>query len=278
MPRNAVTRLFTGSICTSCRSRIRHAQAPTLAKALSTTPSRLAEPQERTQRSRPPGKSASTSGLSDLFHTVKNSGTADGPSPPNLSGVVADLMGAPSRGSAFSRTAGLSNLIPDGNLQSTSSDGRYGSIQGPPAEPHHFHIYCTKHNTHICLTRPNREPILSFSSGNIGFRKAQRGSYDAAFQLAAYVMKMIQDRGLLRSTSMISSGADGETTTKGKGVEPPIGTLEFVIRGFGKGREAVVKALLGNEGRLLRNKVVKISDATRLKFGGTRSPNPRRLG
>ncbi|KAF2422361.1 translational machinery component, partial [Tothia fuscella] len=123
-------------------------------------------------------------------------------------------------------------------------------------EPHHFHIYTTKHNTHICLTRPNREPILSFSSGNIGFRKAQRGSYDAGFQLTAYVMKMIQDRGLLS----------------------PIGTLEVVIRGFGKGREAVVKALLGNEGRLLRGKVVKISDATRLKFGGTRSPNPRRLG
>jgi small subunit ribosomal protein S11 len=277
MSRPAIGRLFTGSICTSCRSKIRHPQQH-FSKALSTTTPRRADtrdaPIARRQR---PGKSSSTSPLSDAFNTIRSS-NPDRPPPSNLSGAVAGLVGANSRGTTYSRTAGLSNLIPDGALHPTTTDGRYGSIQGPPPEPHHFHIYCTKHNTHICLTRPNREPILSFSSGNIGFRKAQRGSYDAAFQLAAYVMKMIQDRGLLRSTSLASaSGEDGEGM-KGKGVEPPIGTLEFVIRGFGKGREAVVKALLGNEGRLLRNKVVKISDATRLKFGGTRSPNPRRLG
>jgi small subunit ribosomal protein S11 len=150
-------------------------------------------------------------------------------------------------------------------------------LGGPKPEPHHFHIYSTKHNTHITLTRPNREPILSFSSGNIGFRKGQRGSYDAGFQLAAYVMKMIQDRGLLRSESAFSQESEA-SVSKGKGAETPIKSLEVVVRGFGKGREAVVKALLGNEGRMLRNKVMRVSDTSRLKFGGTRSPNPRRLG
>jgi small subunit ribosomal protein S11 len=143
------------------------------------------------------------------------------------------------------------------------------ALRGPPPEPHHFHVFSSKHNTHIALTRPNREPIIGLSAGNIGFRKAQRGSYDAAFQLAAYVMKMIQDRGLLRS--------DAREESAGRRGEHPIQRLEIVLRGFGRGREAVMKAMLGTEGRWLRTKVVKVSDSTRLKFGGTRSQNPRRL-
>ena len=54
--------------------------------------------------------------------------------------------------------------------------------------------------------------------------------------------------------------------------------VEVVLRGFGPGREAVSKVLLGSEGRNMRPKVVRVTDATRLKFGGTRSKKPRRLG
>lgn len=123
-------------------------------------------------------------------------------------------------------------------------------------EPHHLHVYATKHNTHITLTEPNRNSLISASTGNIGFKKSGRKHYDSAFQLAGYVMGKIQEKGLL----------------------PKIKNLEICLRGFGAGREAVTKALLGTEGKNLRGKVVKVSDATRLKFGGTRSPKPRRLG
>lgn len=54
--------------------------------------------------------------------------------------------------------------------------------------------------------------------------------------------------------------------------------LEIVLRGFGVGREAVSKALLGAEGRRLRPMIASVTDTTRLKFGGTRSRKPRRLG
>ena len=121
---------------------------------------------------------------------------------------------------------------------------------------HRFHVYATKHNTHITLTKPNRDAIISVAAGNIGFRKAARGSYDAAYQLSAYVMNRIQELGLLRE----------------------ILRLELVLRGFGAGRDAVTKALMGSEGRNLRPKVVRVTDATRLKFGGTRGKRPRRLG
>lgn len=147
-------------------------------------------------------------------------------------------------------------------------------------KPHRLHIYATKHNTHITFVQPSRsaaqtisssvsttsasaaaknkvvDVLLSLSTGNIGFRKAGRGSYDAAYQLAAFVMKQIQEKGMLRDVRQ----------------------LEVVLRGFGAGREAVTKVLLGSEGRILRSRITAVMDATRLKFGGDRSPNPRRLG
>ena len=125
-----------------------------------------------------------------------------------------------------------------------------------PTPPHHLHVYATKHNTHLTLTRPDRNPIISVSAGNIGFRKSNRGTYDAAYQLGAYMMSRIQDQGLLTE----------------------IQKLELVLRGFGPGREAISKILLGSEGMNLRSAIVKVTDGTRLKFGGTRSKKPRRLG
>ena len=146
--------------------------------------------------------------------------------------------------------------------------------------PHRLHVYATKHNTHITLVQPQKsaaktassrisgtsassteqkkqvDTLLSISSGNIGFRKAGRGSYDAAFQLAAFALKQMQERGMLRDLKK----------------------LEVVLRGFGAGREAVTKALLGVEGRHIRQTIVGVKDATRLKQGGPRSKKPRRLG
>jgi len=159
-------------------------------------------------------------------------------------------------------------LTPNGNT-SSGPPSAYdpGVLQGrTQGQPHRFHVYATKHNTHITFTQPPQKNVadsakvvdvlMSMSAGNIGFRKSGRGSYDAAYQLGAFVLKQIQERGLLRD----------------------ITGIEVVLRGFGPGREAVSKVLLGQEGRLIRNKIVSIKDATRLKFGGPRSPNPRRLG
>jgi len=118
---------------------------------------------------------------------------------------------------------------------------------------HHLHVYSHKHNTHITFTRPDKGPIISLSCGNIGFKKAQRGTYDAGYQLAAKVFKMIEDKRIMPKQ------------------------VELIYRGFGIGREAVTKALLSSEGRSLRPVINRVTDSTRLKFGGTRSPKPRRL-
>lgn len=122
-------------------------------------------------------------------------------------------------------------------------------------ELHHLHVYATKHNTHVTLTRPNRDPMLSLSTGNINFRKSHRGTFDAAYQLVTYSIAQMIEKGFMQN----------------------IQQLEIIMRGYGPGREAFQKALLGMEGRVIKSKVYRVTDSTRLKFGGTRSPAVRRL-
>jgi ribosomal protein S11 len=122
-------------------------------------------------------------------------------------------------------------------------------------ELHHLHVFATKHNTHVTLTRPNREPMLSLSAGNINFKKAHRGTFDAAYQLVTYSIAQMIEKGFLQR----------------------IEKIEVIMRGFGPGREAFQKALLGTEGRAIQPKIYRVTDSTRLKFGGTRSPSVRRL-
>ncbi|KAK2863669.1 hypothetical protein FQN49_004115 [Arthroderma sp. PD_2] len=177
-----------------------------------------------------------------------------------LLGGVTKNLSSPSRLAALSK-ATRSRTSPAGSSQTTEEVlSRVSNLiknpYRPTEPPHHLHVYSHKHNTHITLTRPSGEPLLSLSTGNIGFHKGHRGGYDAAYQLASYTIGKIQERGFLMS----------------------INRLEVIMRGFGQGREAFTKALLGKEGKTLRERVVRVTDATRLKFGGTRSPRARRLG
>ena len=63
-----------------------------------------------------------------------------------------------------------------------------------------------------------------------------------------------------------------------QGLLAKIQSMEVILRDFGPGRDAVTKILLGSEGRNIRSRIVRVMDATRLKFGGTRGKKPRRLG
>jgi len=129
------------------------------------------------------------------------------------------------------------------------------SVLEQPREPFHLHVFAHKHNTHVTLTRPNRDTILSVSCGNLGFKKSKRKHYDAAYQLTQHVVALIEKKQLTEH----------------------IYALEVILRGFGQGREAAAKVLLSSEGQHLKSKIVRVSDATKLKFGGGRSKNPRRI-
>ena len=97
--------------------------------------------------------------------------------------------------------------------------------------------------------------MLSLSTGNINFKKSHRGSFDAAYQLVTYSITQMIEKGFMQV----------------------IERIEVVLRGYGPGREAFQKVILGTEGKLIKPKVARVTDSTRLKFGGTRSPNVRRL-
>jgi small subunit ribosomal protein S11 len=123
------------------------------------------------------------------------------------------------------------------------------------SEPFHLHIYSHKKNTHITLTRPNNDVVISVSNGNLGFKHSKRKHYDAAYQLMQHMVSLIEKKGLL----------------------PHIPNIEVILKGFGQGREAAAKVLLSPEGVEIKKKIVRVADATTLKFGGTRSRNPRRI-
>lgn len=98
-------------------------------------------------------------------------------------------------------------------------------------------------------------PKLHVSAGQLGFRKAQRAEYEAGYQVSSKMFKLIEDQKLLN----------------------PSDKVELILKNFGKGREAFLNALQGKEGSLVKDHIVRISDATKLKFGGTRAKKLRRL-
>lgn len=260
LPTMANLRTFSSALCHSCRGRLlptAPAISP-LTRAFGSTPPRQREDND----------------MSSLFGM--------GQSPARPSSAAPNTPSRLRRRSEPSSdpSQSISSILdadPDSFLTSDFHNNFSGS--GMSDLPHKLHVYATKHNTHITLVQPARpasqtpssahststssvlqnksiDVLLSLSAGNIGFRKAGRGSYDAGYQLGSFVLKQIQERG------MLVGGAK----------------LEVVLRGFGAGREAVTKCLLGAEGSRVRGRIVSVVDSTRLKQGGPRSKKPRRLG
>lgn len=107
-------------------------------------------------------------------------------------------------------------------------------------------------NQMIDMIRPQQEALITVSTGQLGFRGTSKSTYDAAFQTTARMFALMAEKGL---------------TTK---------NVELVTRNFGESREAFFKALFGKEGTRIRPLIKRISDGTRLKFGGDRAPNKQR--
>jgi len=119
----------------------------------------------------------------------------------------------------------------------------------------HLHIQSTRNNTITTFTNEKGAPVAWFSGGSVGFKKTNRASYEAGYQCA------------VRSFARILEQTKVTPNMK----------LEVFFTGFGQGRDAASKALLGVEGELLRPIIARVTDRTPLKIGGTRAPKARRL-
>ncbi|KAK4560469.1 hypothetical protein LTR86_005665 [Recurvomyces mirabilis] len=263
-------RTFTSFICKSCRQRL----LPSTRRHFQTTPLLRADPPS------PPPPSATDAAIASLASPNNRPNTSE-PRRGRGANNTPTSYGSNNNTTRSTFAPGnLFNLLDPEPTNSLVSDAASRNLNttNPSNKPHRLHVYATKHNTHLTLVQPATpasqttssaissttssasdakkmvDVLMSVSAGNIGFRKAGRGSYDAAYQLGAFLLKQVQERGI------------------------KVEKLEVVLRGFGAGREAVTKALLGSEGRYLRGRVVGVVDATRLKLGGPRSKKPRRLG
>lgn len=96
---------------------------------------------------------------------------------------------------------------------------------------------------------------LHVSAGQLGFRKSQRQDYEAGFQVAARLFKLIEERKLVG----------------------PNDKIELITKDFGKGKDAFLNALQGKEGVRIKDHIFRVTDRTPLKFGGSRSKKLRRL-
>jgi len=139
------------------------------------------------------------------------------------------------------------------NTSSSSSSSSYmndhSSIPTTPAPPHHIlFINATHNNTIINLTHPNGNIITWATPGTVGFKKHQRSSADAAH----LAMKQLLEK------------------TNSKKIQ--IKKLHVKLSGFGKGRDACLKAIKSNGWDIIR-----LTDVTPIAFNGCRPPKRRRV-
>jgi small subunit ribosomal protein S11 len=129
-------------------------------------------------------------------------------------------------------------------------------LKSYPKSTYQLHVFSSKNNTITTFTKPNGDPISWSSAGSCGFRKSQRSGYEAGYQCAVKMFQKIED--YMRVTEHAFN-------------------LELLFKGFGQGRDALQKALLTVEGENIRNLIIRLTDRTPIKIGGTRAKKARRL-
>lgn len=127
-----------------------------------------------------------------------------------------------------------------------------------------LHVFSTRNNTILTLsttpTSVSVEPspqdphhaVAWVSAGSAGYKGASRGTYDAAVEVSLRMFKKI----LELITPPVGSGGQIK-----KVVWPAPTELEIVWKGFGQGRDAVYRTLMGGEGDGVRELVRRVTDA-----------------
>jgi len=162
-------------------------------------------------------------------------------------------------------------------LQQSNSRARTHRL----TQPYKLHVYSTRNNTILTLsTSPAsssssaysssspegaagpHHPIAWVSAGNAGYKGAARGTYDAAVEVTLRMFRKIQD---LVEPPVLAGGQ------RVKAAGPPPTELEVVWKGFGQGRDAVFRTLMGAEGDNVRGLVRRVTDAVRRSLPGSSS-------
>ncbi|ORY61923.1 hypothetical protein BCR35DRAFT_283397 [Leucosporidium creatinivorum] len=139
-------------------------------------------------------------------------------------------------------------------------------------------VFASRNNTILTLTttpgatsaelspEDPHHAVAWVSGGSAGYKGASRGTYDAAVEVSLRMFKKITDL----VNPPIGSGGQRKKVIWAAPTD-----LEVVWKGFGQGRDAVYRTLMGGEGDGVRQLVRRVTDATPLKVGGTRAKKRR---
>jgi len=149
------------------------------------------------------------------------------------------------------------------NTASTNNPLRLNLSQHSTTQNYHMNVSCTPNNTHIVMSDSSGHPIKSgsWSGGSCGFKGVNRSGYEAGYQCAVRAFARVKQ---LSRESAEMGGAG-------------VARFEVLFKGFGRGREAVFKALMTSEGDDVRPFIARVTDNTPIKIGGTRARKMRRL-
>lgn len=135
----------------------------------------------------------------------------------------------------------------------------------PPTVRLHLYVLAKRQNCIMTLAdlRNEKRPrtIAWSSGGRCGFKGVGEGSYEAGYQCAVRMLDAVR--------AQIAKYSEERPR---KTVE-----LEILLRGFGQGRTAILKALTLPEGDGVKEVVYAITDRTQIKIGGVRLQKARRL-
>jgi small subunit ribosomal protein S11 len=117
-----------------------------------------------------------------------------------------------------------------------------------------LHCKSSRNNTIITFTDNAGQVIAWQSGGKCEFKGANRASYEAGYQCAVRIFRVIENLAYRKGFN-----------------------VALYLKGFGQGREAFKTALLAVEGQNIRSLISSVTDRTPIKIGGTRAPKMRRL-
>ncbi|KAJ1722753.1 hypothetical protein LPJ53_002851 [Coemansia erecta] len=177
-----------------------------------------------------------------------------------------DLLSTSPKPAGVNKTGEFRSYLHDGDAlkgdaTGFTGSGRYGSYGGghrmaameeeesDPMRMLILHVHASSNNTILSLTDANGKVLINASGGTVGFRKAQRAGFEAAYQATASIATKIKERGI------------------------EVRKLEIRLKGFGAGRDAAFKAVHS----LTNWAVCRVVDTTPIPFNGCRPKKARRL-
>lgn len=125
------------------------------------------------------------------------------------------------------------------------------------AKPYKLHALCSGNNAIFTLQDEFGKTRSRISGGMCGgFKNSQRATYEAGYQVAVGMFQKIVKERDVRKVQI---------------------EVEIRMKGRGMAREALLKALTTPEGEKIRDWIVRLTDVTPIKIGGTRAKKARRL-